>query len=97
MTTEVQAVEVEDLKELRSAFAGAVIEPGDSGYEWLRRCFNALINRRPALIVRPLAVGDVAQRSSSPVNTGSRSRSAAVGTTPRGTAFLTAGSLSTSG
>jgi FAD/FMN-containing dehydrogenase len=60
VTTEAQAVEVEDLRELRSAFAGAVIEPGDSGYEWLRRCFNALIDRRPALIVRPLGVGDVA-------------------------------------
>src|SRR5262245_11304213 len=60
VTTEAQAVEVEDLKELRSAFAGAVIEPGDSGYEWVRRCFNALIDRRPALIVRPLTAGDVA-------------------------------------
>jgi FAD/FMN-containing dehydrogenase len=50
----------EDLSELRRSMAGAVIEPGDSGYEWVRRCFNALIDRNPALIVRPLGAGDVA-------------------------------------
>lgn len=50
----------EDVSELRRSIAGAVIEPGDSGYDAVRRCFNALIDRRPALIVRPLGPGDVA-------------------------------------
>ena len=53
------APSADDLSELRRSMAGAVIEPGDSGYEWVRRCFNALIDRNPALIVRPLGAGDV--------------------------------------
>ena len=60
MNTQVSTVEVEGLEELRGSFAGAVIEPGDSGYEWVRRCFNAYVDRRPALIVRPLGAEDVA-------------------------------------
>jgi FAD/FMN-containing dehydrogenase len=60
VSTEVRAVELNGLDELRETFAGAVIEPGDSGYEWVRRCFNALIDRRPAVIARPLGAADVA-------------------------------------
>ncbi len=56
----VATVEIEDLAELRRSFAGAVIEPGDSGFDWVRRCFNAYVDRHPALIVRPLGAPDVA-------------------------------------
>jgi FAD/FMN-containing dehydrogenase len=54
------ALAAEDLSELRRSMAGAVIEPGDSGYDLVRRCFNAMIDRSPGLIVRPLGARDVA-------------------------------------
>jgi len=38
----------------------AVIAPADPGYDVVRRCFNALIDRRPAAIVRCLDAADVA-------------------------------------
>jgi FAD/FMN-containing dehydrogenase len=49
-----------ELTELRGSLAGAVIAPADPGYDGARRSFNALIDRRPAAIVRCLGSGDVA-------------------------------------
>ena len=40
------------LGELRRSLAGTVVVPADDGYEAARRCFNALVDRRPAVIVR---------------------------------------------
>src|SRR5687767_7752224 len=51
---------VERLGELRSAVAGTVIGPADATYDDARRCFNALVDRRPAVIVRCLGPDDVA-------------------------------------
>ena len=48
------------LGELRSSVAGTVIDPADSTYDAARRCFNALVDRRPAVIVRCLGPVDVA-------------------------------------
>ena len=48
-----------DLTELRRSLVGAVIGPGDPGYESARRCFNVLVDRRPAVIARCLGPGDV--------------------------------------
>ena len=53
-------IEAGDLAELRGSCAGAVIEPGDSGWDRVRSCFNAFIDRHPALVVRPLGAADVA-------------------------------------
>jgi FAD/FMN-containing dehydrogenase len=50
----------ESLTELRGSLAGAVIAPVDSGYDTARRCFNALVDRRPAVIARCLGADDVA-------------------------------------
>jgi FAD/FMN-containing dehydrogenase len=50
----------EVLAELRRSVSGAVIAPADSGYDGLRRCFNALVDRRPAVIVRCFGARDVA-------------------------------------
>ncbi len=47
------------LGELRRSVAGAVVAPADAGYDSVRRSFNALIDRRPAVIVRCLGPGDV--------------------------------------
>lgn len=39
---------------------GSVLEPGSSGYEEARRSFNAMVDRRPALIAEPLDTREVA-------------------------------------
>ena len=45
--------------ELRSQVRGEVIAPDDDGYEQARHVYNAMIDRRPAMIVRAANVGDV--------------------------------------
>ena len=45
--------------ELRRSFTGEIIEPGSSDYDDARRVWNAVFDRRPALIVRPSSVDDV--------------------------------------
>jgi FAD/FMN-containing dehydrogenase len=56
MNTPVQ----ESLGELRSSLAGAVLGPSDAEYDAARRCFNALVDRRPAVIARCGGPRDVA-------------------------------------
>jgi FAD/FMN-containing dehydrogenase len=46
--------------ELQRSLAGTVSVPGDADYDAARRCFNALVDRRPAVIARCLGAGDVA-------------------------------------
>ena len=48
------------LDELRRSVTGAVIAPGEASYDAARRCFNALVDRRPAVIVRCLGADDIA-------------------------------------
>jgi FAD/FMN-containing dehydrogenase len=48
------------LDELRRSLAGTVVGPADAEYDTLRRCFNALVDRRPAVIARCVGAGDVA-------------------------------------
>jgi FAD/FMN-containing dehydrogenase len=44
---------------LRDGFSGQVLEPEQPGYEDARRVFNAMIDRRPALIARCASTTDV--------------------------------------
>ncbi len=37
---------------LRAALKGKVVEPGEAGYDAARKVYNAMIDKRPALIVR---------------------------------------------
>src|SRR3954447_1346544 len=48
------------LDALRASLAGALVSPGDAGYEEARRVHNGLIDRRPALIARCQNATDVA-------------------------------------
>ncbi len=47
------------LADLRSAVRGSVLAPGDAGYDETRQVFNAMIDHRPALIVRCIGAADV--------------------------------------
>src|ERR687897_293065 len=49
-----------DIAELRRSLEGTVLTPEDSGYDAARRCFNALLDRRPAVIARCADARDVA-------------------------------------
>ncbi len=48
------------LDKLRRSLAGTVVGPEDAEYDTVRRCFNALVNRRPAVIARCVHASDVA-------------------------------------
>ena len=48
------------LQAFRSSHAGDIITPDDSRYDQARRVWNAMIDRRPALIARPRSAADVA-------------------------------------
>src|SRR3954469_23714936 len=48
-------------RELGEAFTGELIGPDDSSYEEARQVYNAMIDRRPALIARPGNADEVAQ------------------------------------
>src|SRR5712691_9717065 len=48
-----------NLSSFRERFAGEVILPGDSDYDQARIVWNAIADRRPALVVRPISVEDV--------------------------------------
>src|SRR5262245_4557514 len=50
----------ESLSDLRKSLAGSVIVPDGAEYDAARRCFNALVDRRPAAIVRCTGPSDVA-------------------------------------
>lgn len=45
----------------RAGFAGDVIEPGAADYEAARSVWNGMIDRRPAAVLRPSTVTDVAR------------------------------------
>jgi FAD/FMN-containing dehydrogenase len=48
------------LTRLRDTFGGEVVTPGDEGYDEARRLWNAVHDRRPAVVVRPTTTDEVA-------------------------------------
>jgi FAD/FMN-containing dehydrogenase len=49
----------EKLEELKHAFRGEIVRPGDPSYDAARRVHNGMIDRRPAVIARCQDVADV--------------------------------------
>lgn len=49
------------LQAFRSSLTGPVVLPGDADYDEVRKVFNAHIDRRPAVIARPLNTNDVVE------------------------------------
>lgn len=47
------------LTTFKSSLRGGVIEPGDDGYDQARKVYNAMIEKKPRLIVRCVDVADV--------------------------------------
>jgi len=45
--------------QLRRSFAGEIVTPDAAGYDDARRVWNAMFDRRPALVVRPSNIDDV--------------------------------------
>jgi FAD/FMN-containing dehydrogenase len=50
---------VVEVAELRESLAGSVIDPASPEYDAARRCFNAAMDRRPAVIARCLGANDI--------------------------------------
>jgi FAD/FMN-containing dehydrogenase len=51
----------EAMQEFAARIRGPLIQPGDAGYDEARSVWNGLIDRRPALIVRPTGTADVVE------------------------------------
>lgn len=47
------------LTAFRDTFSGEVIVPGDPGYDDARKVWNGMVDRRPALVVRPIGTAEV--------------------------------------
>jgi hypothetical protein len=47
------------VEEFRVSFRGELIRPEDVGYDEARKVYNGMIDKRPALIVRPTGSADV--------------------------------------
>jgi FAD/FMN-containing dehydrogenase len=58
-TTLDAATHSDALREFRSSFRGALLRPGEEGYEEARRIWNGAIDRRPSIIARCAGADDV--------------------------------------
>jgi hypothetical protein len=47
------------VEEFAAGFRGELISPEDDGYDEARKVYNGMIDKRPALIVRPTGAADV--------------------------------------
>jgi FAD/FMN-containing dehydrogenase len=59
MAMSVTAIDGQAVAALRARFRGALLRPGEEGYDEARRVWNGAIDRRPALIARCAGADDV--------------------------------------
>jgi hypothetical protein len=74
------------LEPLRAGLRGDVIRPGDTQYDDARAIYNAMIDKRPAVIARCVDAGDVITAVNLGRDSGLRSPSWAAGTAAQGSA-----------
>jgi FAD/FMN-containing dehydrogenase len=58
--TQAPSIETAAVDQLAQGFKGKLLRPGEAGYDDARSIFNAMIDRRPALIAQPANSADVA-------------------------------------
>ncbi len=59
MRADAPAFDPESIETFRQSLRGALLGPGDDGYDAARQVWNAMIDRRPALIAQCAGVADV--------------------------------------
>jgi FAD/FMN-containing dehydrogenase len=59
LTKEAASLDEKSIQHLRSSLRGELLRPGEQGYHTARRVWNAMADRRPALIARCAGVADV--------------------------------------
>ena len=59
-TTATMAISPRAFATMRGQFRGALLQPGEEGYDEVRRIWNGAIDRSPALIARCAGADDVA-------------------------------------
>jgi hypothetical protein len=58
--TQAPTIDNAAVDQLGQSFRGKLLRPGDDGYDDARSIFNAMIDRRPAIIAQPVNAADVA-------------------------------------
>src|SRR5215210_6799450 len=58
---ETVGIDVPEIEKLRACFRGALLRPGEEGYDQARRIWNGAIDRRPAIIARCAGADDVVE------------------------------------
>jgi hypothetical protein len=58
-TGEETILEEATVQQFKTSLRGALLRPGDDGYDTARKVFNAMIDKRPALIACCTGVADV--------------------------------------
>ena len=61
MAIQIETIDAPAVKALRARFRGALLRPGEEGYDEARRIWNGAIDRRPALIARCAGADDVVE------------------------------------
>src|SRR5215469_12339963 len=56
---DINSISKDAIESLKSKIKGQIVQPTDSSYDQVRQIWNAMIDRRPALIVRCAEAGDV--------------------------------------